>query len=349
MSVTQKDIAERLGVSPGLVKFALNGSGRVNAVTRARIIAEAEKMGYHSGLNISARRMAARRHGTRVRTNIIAAITQIPMFNGTPISEVPFFKPLLQGIERQAAEHGLDLFFCSFHQGRLPRLVRDGEVDGLICLMTTNEEIASLSIPIVGIGAQGPGIYGIRSDDQAGAEQATQHLIDLGHREIGYVGFYIDADFPASTGRYAGFHKTLEKNGIDFNASHNCSLVSAISAEAGAAAVEDLWGRDASFTALLCFNDIVAMGAVEALAKKGLNVPHDVSVVGFDNVSEQYNFSPALTSIDFDRLAMGKRSVELIIEACEQGNSVEPFDELFPTRLVQHNSTAEAKNSLRGK
>ena len=110
-------------------------------------------------------------------------------------------------------------------------------------------------------------------------------------------------------------------------------------ASAGAGGLEAIWSRTQDFTAVVCFNDLMAMGVVEALRAKGKRVPEDVSVTGFDDVSEHYQFEPKLTSIAFNRYEMGRRAVEIIC-AAQHESAFTCFDEVFSVELVVRNTTA---------
>jgi LacI family transcriptional regulator len=118
--------------------------------------------------------------------------------------------------------------------------------------------------------------------------------------------------------------------------------------EAGRAGMARLLAEGCDFTGLICFNDLIAMGTIEQAQTAGLDVPGQLSVVGFDDVSDDYNFQPALSSVRFDRLAMGRRAVQLICETVEfrkiASRPRRKRAEVFPVKLiVRHSSSPYAK------
>lgn len=347
MAVTQKEIAANLGVSRELVKFALSGTGRVSAEARQRIIAEAARLGYTAQHNRAARSLIARRYGRRVRTDIIAVLMPEAFFGGIALPRVPFFAPFIEGIEQAAGEQGLDIFLCSSRLGALPRLLEAGEVDGVISVADSTARLRTMNLPVVNFGRPGDGwAVGIHPDNYRGGQLATQHLIDLGHREIACLGFAPgeapDRLYQPAHDRNEGYRDALANARIHFTGKLFLDDIVSPDVDSGVAAMGRLLARDADFTGVVCFNDLIAMGAIQALRAAGRRVPQDVSVIGFDDVSLQYPLRPLLTSIAFDRFAMGRRAVDLICEAraaLEEGQTLTNHDESFAVQLVQRAST----------
>ena len=335
MTVSQKDIAEAVGVDRSLVAHALRGDERVSEATRARIEEAARRLGYDGASNRDARALASRRYGKRVKTGIIAVLLP-PRFMGQSPRAVPFFMPLLDGIEIEAQERDLDVLLVAWHEGRLPRLVSEGGVDGVICPFTALEaaRLQDLQIPIVHVLNPGPGTHDLLPDYRGGTYDATAHLTALGHRRIGFLSLPLNN--LAHCERARGYREALGKAGLPGDENWLLETDSP-TIEAGRAGLKQLLARDASISAVVCFNDLMAMGAIEAAQQMGRRVPDDFSVVGFDDVGEHYDFSPPLTSIFFDRLAMGRRAVQLIGAAPRENEAVQR--EIVATKLMVRGST----------
>lgn len=338
MAVSQKEIAEALGVDRSLVAHALRGDARVAEATRERIEEAARRLGYDASSNRGARALAARRYGTRVKTGIVAVLLP-PRFMGQSPRAVPFFMPLLDGIELEAQERDLDVLLASWHEGRLPRLVADGGVDGVICLFAAldAEQLRAVQMPVVHLLNAGPGTHNLLPDYRGGTYQATAHLSALGHRRIAFLSLPLNN--MAHRERALGYRDALRA--ADLPVAENWLLeLDAPTIEAGREGWRQLLARDAQISAVMCFNDLMAMGVIEAARETGRRVPEDVSVAGFDDVGEHYDFSPALTSVFFDRRALGRRAVQLIGATPDDGANVEVQQEIAQVQLVIRGSTA---------
>lgn len=351
MAVTQKEIAEKLGVSQGLVGFALNGNGRIADDTRALILREAQRLGYNAQQNREARALIARRYGKRVTSDIIAVLLP-PQFEGVPLRSVPFFMPMLDGVELEAAERKLDVSFCLHRQvtpPQLPRLIQERIVDGVIGLQSSmySELIQQNQIPFVVLGSRYKGADGVAADDRSGVFQVTQHLIELGHRKIAYLGHPLDNQ--TSMERHAGYREALSQYGLPCRKERVEVSLRSATPDSGATGTAAILKRTRDFTALVCHHDVIAMGAIQELQAAGFRVPEDISVTGFDDVSLQYEFKPGITSVSFDRKQMGRRAVQLlckqIAHACGPNGKAgqeagEKSQELLPVQLVVQDSSA---------
>ena len=330
--VTQKLIAERVGVTQQLVALALNGHPNVSEITRDRILAVAQELGYNSRTNRPARSMAAARHGTRVKNDILAVVFEA--MPNAPTMATPYFMPLIDGIEMEAGERQMDLFLVRKSAAGLPWLITERWVDGVILLGShaSAGQLGELNLPVMTLGSLLPGTSGITPQDEQGARSATRHLIDLGHRRIAYLGPHLD--WPSSKPRLAGYRRALKKACLPVDE----SLIETTRAEPlephGRSGMERLLARG-GFTALVCHNDPIAMGAIRVAQERGIRVPEDLSVTGFDDISEAADFSPAITSVSFSSLAMGRAAVRMVLD-----EPVQLRHEQFPTELHIRQSTA---------
>jgi len=349
-TVTQKEIAQRAGVTPVLVSRALSGHPSVAKATRERIESLARELGYNAGSNLDARSLIAKRYGKRVRTDIIAVLMPASFF-GMALPRIPFFAPLIEGIEQSAAERGLDIHLCSPRDGRLPRLVERGGVDGIVSIVWSFPELEALDLPVVGFGEPGGWMPALMPDNRRGALLSVRHLVELGHKRIACLAFSVSHfpghRFEVAADRIEGYKEGLIEAGLPVDENLIGGHVVHPTVEAGIIGMERmLESGPADFTGLVCYNDLIAMGAIEVLRRHGRCVPEDVSVVGFDDVSEQYRFDPPLTSVHFDRFAMGCRAVELICQRREQGqqSTRNQNDEIFPVEVKIRSSTGAPPN-----
>ena len=342
MSVTLKQIAEKAGVSQPLVTYALNGKPGVSESTRRRILRIASQMGYSPHDNRAAKSLAARRHGTSVRTGVLALLLPPPSSPVNTVQDNPFFLPYFNGVEIEASRRDYDLFVCALRKDGLPRLIRSGEVDGVIGIHVPDayEELKTLSLPTLSLGSEEIHTRALVPDEADGIRQAVQHLVKLGHKRIAYIGMNAFNDFAPARKRLQAFRESLAEH----NLSVDDDLIDATSPimerRAGAELLERLMKKRKKFTALVCYNDLLAMGAVDYLQHAGKSTPGDLAVVGFDGYAAEVGFQPKLTSVAFDRQAMGRYAVAMLCEQIEADESTPPAPaELFPTQLTQGETT----------
>jgi LacI family transcriptional regulator len=146
-------------------------------------------------------------------------------------------------------------------------------------------------------------------DERAGGRRATERLLAAGHRRIGFVN--LDPDIPAAVGRRIGFHETLSEAGV--SADENLEISGHATADGGYAAASALLDLADPPTALFCANDRMAMGAYDAIKERGLRIPHDVAVIGFDNQELIAAYlRPGLTTVALPFETMGAKGVELL-------------------------------------
>jgi DNA-binding LacI/PurR family transcriptional regulator len=346
MSVTQKDIAERLGISRALVAFALNGTGRVGDETRQRIVEEASRLGYHAHSNRNARSLIAMRYGKKVRTGVVAVL--VSDYASYDPGRSPYLASLFDAVEASARELGVELAFCPARPLSLPIFISERHVDGVISILTEerlHNQITELGLPLVTVERHLPGIDGVTSDAEHGIRLTVDHLVRLGHRKIAYLGH--KPDFWTGTTRLESFRNSVRRNRLELREDLIEATLAQQSREVAAEGMERLRARAKDFTALVCYNDYIGMGAIRELQREGVQVPEDISVVGFDDNSNQYGFEPAITSVRFSELDIGRRAMQLLYELVERqydpsnnGSTPEVRHELVPVELVVRDSTA---------
>lgn len=384
MSVTQKQIAERLNISPSLVGRALAGHPEVAEKTKQRVEAVAKEMGYSLNANSAARALAAKRYGLKIKKGIIA-VAFPPIELASP-RHTPFFAPIIEGMETEAARQGIELYSCVLRHNELPVLVREQEVDGIILLGSSETgaavvgQVEKLGLPALTVHWRCSGARSVAPDDRDGARQATRHLLELGHRRIGFLGVQGFKTYTgtgpesapigdivslASIQRLQGYLDAMGEYGVEVREEWiedslplrtlpgaycpgcgNCASCSGWSV----LKAQNPEGEAANFTALVCHNDSVAMGAVIKAQQEGFDVPGDLSVVGFDNLSHEFNFQPELTSVSFPRYEMGRQAIQLLnqagaVPAGDEGRETPAWHHVFPAELMIGASTGSPVSS----
>lgn len=330
--VSIKDIAQAAGVSHPTVSRALRGDRRISAETADRIVTLARKMGYTPSA-------AARSLVTR-RTHTIGVVV-------TSIAD-PFVSEVVDGIEAEVAEHDFALILALSRSEpdreiSVVRLLSEHRVDGIVVAASRvgalyDEALASLQVPLVLLNnqADAAGAHSVEVDDVRGAHVAIAHLISLGHRRIGFIGC---PDRPRSNARrYQGYLEALRDHGLLFDES--LAVVGPTAGgdlEQGEAAMALLLDLRQPPTAVFCYNDITAIGALRLGHQRGIAVPQQVSLVGFDDVREASLVTPALTTVSQPRYRMGRAAAAMLIALL--GGEV-AHDTVIVPQLVIRESTA---------
>jgi DNA-binding LacI/PurR family transcriptional regulator len=333
-SITIRDVAHKAGVGLGTVSRVINNSPLVSEATRNRVLETIAELNYVP--NPTARRLSLR------KTLTIGTIA--PFFTRPSITE------RLRGIENSLTESEYDLIIYNVEtverRDELMRnLPRRERVDGvlIISLSPRDEDVPHLvnaDVPIVLIDADHPSLTSLNRvaiDDTEGGRIATQHLIDLGHRKVGYISdpLHNPFNFISSLYRYKGYRKALEENGIPFIPEYHGQGIHG-RYEACRLAKEMLSLSERP-TAIFAASDTQAMGVLEAARDLELRVPEDLSVVGYDDIeiAEYLN----LTTIRQLLFESGQRGVELLLNAL-QNPPDQPIYEILPTELIIRNTTA---------
>jgi DNA-binding LacI/PurR family transcriptional regulator len=307
MPATIKDIAKRAGVSHSTVSRALRGSPLISDETTERIRLIAQEMGYHPSA-------AAR----SLKTNQTGAL-------GVIVRNIddPFFSEILQGIEDIAQGEGYSLFISSSQnktdrERLIVKAMREHRVDGVIICSTVfsasqSRELVEQSVPIVVVNNQAAEDYryAIHHDDVDGSRQIARHLIALGHRRIAYLGNSISGR--TTLDRQSGFQLEMQSAGLPILSGY-IHQVPGGEPEHGLAGVDHFLNLADRPTALVCFNDMMAIGVLKGLQQAGVRVPEDVSVTGFDNIVLSAYTHPPLTTFDQPKHFIGAEAARLLLD-----------------------------------
>jgi DNA-binding LacI/PurR family transcriptional regulator len=322
------DVAQAAGVSVSTVSRVLRKHADVRAETRALVQEAIDRLGY--------RPSALARAMVSGETKLLALL----------VSDIanPFYPQLAKSVEQEAKRKGYAVVICN--TGDLPaetrryteRLLRQG-LDGVIHASAARDEKVLLSlvgdanrIVFTNRRPSEESVSYVVSDNRAGAEHLTRHLLTKGHRRIGFIA---GPDWARNAAeRLSGFQQAIA--GV-----HDVETQIAagpFSAEHGAQAAEELMRSSRPPTAIIAVNDSIALGAFEALAKLGLRVPEDVALAGFDGV--QLAASPMfnLTTVDQQIDQLGRRATRLLLRQLA-GTAAAPAHEILATRLLVRRST----------
>lgn len=324
-------VAKEAGVSPATVSRILNGTAVVNDAKKKAVDDAVARLGYVP--NPMARGLAGG------RTLSIGIMTQA--------IDSPFYGAALRGIEDQLDPAGYSPLFVSGHwmeetELRCIEVLMARRVDGIIVLTgrLTDEELKKISrqVPAVVTGRtlQEANLYSLDFDNFDGGKMATDHLIGLGHRQIAFIAG--GAEHPDARERFRGYSAALQAAGIPFQP--ELVVQGEYNEESGQQAVNTLLARKVPFTAIFSTNDQMAIGAAHGLQLHGLNVPTDVSLVGFDDLPSSRFAIPALTTIHQPAYEMGELAAQAML-ALLQGET--PNQVLSAPRLITRASTVQPR------
>ncbi len=333
---TSFDIAYLAGVSQPTVSRALRGSKSVSLATRQRIQEIARELNYSVDKNASSLRSQ--------RSHTIALLFfEDPTPDGANIN--PFFLAMLGAITRATANRGLDLLisFQKLEDDWHTRYQDSHRADGLILLgygdytLYTQRlnELVEHDTRFVRWGSVREDTIGatVGTDNVAAGRLAGEHLLELGRRRIAFLG-HADEHYPEFADRYRGLTEAMGAAGL---IADPALQVPALSSEGdGRAAIRALLDRGAEFDAVFAASDLIAIGAMRALAEAGRTVPGDVAVVGFDDIPAASLTSPPLTTVQQDLIAAGELLVETLAEQIEDRAQ---DNRSLPPRLIVRAST----------
>lgn len=339
-----KDVAQRAGVSEKTVSNVINDYAHVSDKTRRAVREAIDELGYRVNL--------AGRHLRRGRTGIIALVL--------PELEIPYFAELSDRVVAEAERNGLTVLVHRTHADRERELAAlDGFhsdfADGVILspLALTGDDLREhgTSLPTVLLGERvGAGVADhVAIDNVQAARDATEHLIALGRRRIVVVGGRLGETPGTAEDRTRGYRAALEAAGVPFDPAAVWPVAEFRMPHGAAAAAEILDAGRASGTrpdALLCLNDQLALGALRTLHERGLSVPEDVAVVGFDDVEGGRFSVPTLTTVAPDKRVVAAVAVELLTRRIAEWSTRgpapahEPQERVVPHRLLVRESTA---------
>ncbi len=343
--VNLRSLAEYLGLSQTTVSLVLNDSPSAKSIpqdTRDRVTEAASRLNYRP--NYFARSL---RQSRSMSVGVLA-----------PDLSEGYFTRVMSGVVQELTSAHY-FYFTACHDwkhdliDKYPRMLVERAVDGFLYLNTHAEEVV-VPVPVVAISAHiaAPGVANIVLDHHEAVRQALQHLHSLGHRRIAFMrGPHAipDSDF-----RWKSIRQVARELDIKVDPDLVIRIDAAgwsmktgqhpMAPEIGYKPMQALLERARGFTAVFCFNDIAAIGAIRALKDAGLAVPADVSVVGFDDILSASYATPSLTTVRQPLMEMGKRGAQILLERIADRKKEFPTEIVMAPELVVRESTGQARN-----
>ena len=343
---TLSDIAENVGVTPMTVSRVVNESGYVSYETRKKVLQAVKDLNY--------RRNGLARNLKRQFTETVGLVLG-------DISN-PYSTELARAVRETLINRGFSLFICISEHSAKEDIVAfeslsNHSVDGIIVATRSNEEgnrylrgIVESNIPVVVIGRdfQHEDVDFVSPDNLKGGFEATQHLIDLGHERIGFIGANLKDG--ANLKRLQGYLKALEHHGIEVDErlitgrNEDVSEIPGYSTEEiGFEGMKRLLSLPNPPTAVFARNDFTAIGAMSAIKEFGLRIPEDIAIVGFDDISLAVRTSPPLTTVRQPMRLEGQLAAEMLLERIENKEKKSRRERILNCELIVRESTGLKK------
>jgi LacI family transcriptional regulator len=329
--ITLKDIAEAAHCSVATVSKALNGRPDVAEATRLRVLSIAKEHDFHPNAL-----------GKALKKRVTENIGVIFCREQLPLSLNPFYSRVLEGIEAELAVSNYNLVLHLLPEGNgaaIPKMIRERQVDGLVLIGVLQQgfidQLASVEIPTVLVDPKitSNAFCQVLIDNEHGAFQAVQFLIDHGHQRIGFISG--DLERLSFKQRLDGYRKALEFARLPY-----CEeLVRSGGLEKGYDHVSALLDLPDPPTAIFAANDINAIYGYKAVTEHDLVVPDDISIIGFDDIELGKMISPPLTTVRVYKEQMGSIAVRTLFKVLNH-ELTEPATTLVPTRLIERESVA---------
>lgn len=329
-----EDIAKEAGVSLATVSQALNHPREVNRKTRQKILEICTELGY------AHKKASTKRH---LNLAVLALDRYIPFTD--------FYGRVSVGVLEEAQKQGFNVILEPFtkEQEELPRAISKNIIDGILVLGPLPREhilmLKQRNLPLVLCGHPVPGLetHTVMPDGRAGMYEATKHLISLGHKKIAFISGGPIFD-PVVADRLEGYRFAMFEAGLEIPKEY---IVQAdfIRYEASCSAVDKLLALNDPPTALLCISDPIAYIAYDRLIKKGIKVPKDISIMGFDDLPSTFYVAPYLpeiSTVHVDVENLGRTAVKVLLDVIENPSAI-AYRHTLPVQLVERKSTAGPK------
>ena len=334
MPITLQDVARKAGVSAKTVSRVINNQGEISEATRQRILTIIDELGYRP--NALARSLVSGKSSTVAL--IIPQITD------------PFFPDVMLGVENLARQNGYSVFLCNTNDDPQQELfyidvLATKRVDGIIlCGSRLNAdqltEVAKQHRVSILTSREPRGSAVISIPGEAGLNEITTHLIRLGHQRLAHIGFQIAEE----NDRLSGYQRALRENGLEID-EQRIAMVPRVSIEAGRSLAKKVLERAPEITGITCYNDLMAIGALQACAELGRRVPDDIAIVGFDDIPLASLVTPALTTMHVPRYQLGEMVMELLLRVMAADGTFEERLWVEPRLIIRE--TCGAQNNIR--
>ncbi len=330
-NVTLRDVALRAGVCTSTVGRVAGNYGYVSEKTKRKVLRAIKEIGYYP--NAVARSLKTSR--TQTIAYLVPSITN------------PFFSQIASSIEDLASSHEYNLILCNAGTKadklrKITTMLLESRVAGIIHSLPSTDALYNLveifrnaRIPIVSAGSRRfTEVDRVMTDEVQGAQDATRFLLELGHSRIALLAV---KNSTTSKLRTQGYRKTFQQTKNTLNK----ELIiegSDFSEDSGYTLMKVLLSRSERPTAVIAFNDVMAVGAIRAIEEEGLSIPKDISLIGFDDTIARLT-KPRLTSVALPMREIGRVAIRILLDRIERNDRGEPKTILLPEKLVVRNST----------
>lgn len=334
---TIKDVAKYAEVSPATVSYVLNGVKKVSDDTKRRVLEAVEVLNYYpdfTAISLS-----------KKKSNLIGIM--LPLVEDSPASVFKnnlYYNEFVSGVESVARNRKFDTMIAGVGNPEECRnWVKKRNLDGLIFLGMFSQhlynELKALNIPTVLIDTyeEYTNLFdNVKVNDEHGGYLATKHLIDLGHKDIGFVATNLKSS-PVDTNRYEGYKKALQEAGLGLDKKLIFETKD-ITFDNGLNLGKKIVNYDRKLTGIVTVSDVLAIGIIKALQKQGKQVPGDYSIVGFDDLTISNYTTPSLTTVRQDIIEKGKTAGNLLLNSIESID-IEHQTVEMPVELIIREST----------
>ena len=339
---TLETIALKAGVSKSTVSLALAGSEQIGEDTRKRIFKLAEELDYTP---------PRKRVDAQLVRNIGVMLNREFYFVGER-----FFTDIIDAFETEAAKQNYHVLLSIVDKeqlwaGQVPTFWDSDKTEALVIVGITDADLvhslAKVGKPVVLLS---PGFKQrtefdcVLEDDFGGVRKAVQHLVELGHQDIAFVGGHLD-HFD-NLERYRSFKIYMEEYLGGFNPDLIEVAEEQTTLSTGRKACNKLLDKEIPFSAIVCICDVMAYGAIEVLKQRGLRTPQDISVIGFDDLEYSAHTEPPLTTIGVDRQALGEATFHLVHERLRGLSIQQPIQIVIGSELIKRDSTGRPKRHV---
>ena len=332
MKITIKDIARESGYAVGTVSRVLNNRPDVSRTARKTIMEVVEKHNFRINSNAKHLKQNA---GSSIAIIVKGANNML-------------FASILGPMQNDIENKGYDclIYYINENDNELEeaiQIINDRKPMGILFLGSNHqifmEQFSAIRVPCVLVTNSGKtlnysNLSSVSTDDSDGARAAVEYLLELGHKNIGIIGGYLDG--PVASTRLDGCIKAFENYSTPFNPDTQYERSMFVMSR-GYQAMLQLLDRMENITAVFAMSDVMAMGAMRAIKDRGLKIPDDISVVGYDGIELTEYLVTKLTTIRQNREEIAKRSIEILIDKIENGGDA--IHELIPFRLIAGEST----------
>ncbi len=335
-----REVAEHARVSLGTVSNVLNHPEIVAAATRQRVLAAIEELGFVRNGSAHQLRAGRSRH---------IGLIVLDVAN-------PFFTEVARGVEDAANEAGYLVILCNSDdslekESRYLHVLEEQRAAGILITPVQNDvsylqhlRQKEISVVLLDQPSKARGLCSVAVDDVLGGELATRHLLELGHRSIAFISGPLSIRQCAE--RRHGMQQAIKVAGLNPDQIIVDILATAQSSNAGEACVEPFLNHICKPTAAFCANDLLALGIMRGLIQRGVKIPDEIALVGYDDVDFASTLSPSLTSIRQPKYQLGRAAAELLLQEVNEAEHHKHKQIMYQPELIIRASTLKPQRNL---